>query len=121
VTVKTVTTYKFDDGASKSLTETQDHRRGGVPRSDGTRPGHTAIVNGKVDDKGAVPILEQHVRGSERVQSSLLNTSDVPPVVTQTIGKARNPGTNKLEKVTITKTVTISVRGSIWAYKPKAK
>ncbi len=121
VTITRETTYKFKDETEVTKTQTEDHRRGGIARQNGTIPGHTAIVNGRVDANGAVQVAEQHVRGSHRVETSLLNTADVPPVVTETIGRAYNPTTKKMESAKITTTVTVSVTGSVWAYKPKAK
>jgi hypothetical protein len=46
---------------------------------------------------------------------------DVRPVVTKTVETLINPATKKREKASATKTVTISVSGSVWIYKPKAK
>jgi RHS repeat-associated protein len=124
VTITKVTTIKYKDGSTES--DEADprivpHKRGGVARKDGTIPGHTAIVNGRVDANGAVQVVEQHVRGSHRVETSLLNTADVPPVVATTTAMMRNPFTHKMEQATITTTTTITVTGSVWAYKPKAK
>jgi hypothetical protein len=55
------------------------------------------------------------------VQNKELYTRDVPPVVTKAIEKRMNPTTKKMETAKVTKTVTITVTGTIWAYKPKPK
>jgi hypothetical protein len=83
---------------------------------------HTVIVNGKLDAEGAVKTLEQHVKPLGKVvQNKKLYTRDVPPVVTKTFEKRTNPTTKKVETVEVTKTVTITVSGTIWAYRPKPK
>ncbi len=46
---------------------------------------------------------------------------DVPPVVTKTFEKRMNPTTKEMETAKVTKTVTITVTGTIWAYKPMPK
>ena len=83
---------------------------------------HTAIVNGKLDSNGGVKTLEQHVKPKgDVVQNMYLYTRDVPAVATKSVGQYKHPGTRQLERVNITKTVTITVKGTIWPYRPKPK
>ncbi len=112
VTTITKTQYTFPDGSQVTDTETEDAKRGH----------HTAIVTSQLDQHGAVKTLEQHVKPLGKVvQNKKLFTRDVPAVVTQTVAQHRNPSTKKIETAKVTKTVTITVTGTIWAYKPKPK
>jgi hypothetical protein len=112
VTTTTDTEYTFSDGTAGSDSTEVSAQRGH----------HTAIVNGKLDADGAVKTLEQHVKPlGEVVQNKKLYTRDVPPVVTKTFEKRTNPTTKKVETVEVTKTVTTTVTGTIWAYRPKPK
>jgi hypothetical protein len=75
-----------------------------------------------VDADGAVRVLEQHVLpGGDVVQAHKLYTRDVPPKVTKTAAKHRNPHTGKVEAAQVTETVTVVVSGTLWAYRPKPK
>ena len=104
--------YLFKDGSTVVETDERTAKRGH----------HTAIVNGKLDANGGVKTLEQHVKPrGDVVQDMYLYTRDVPEVVTKTIGQYKHPRTKQLEPVNITKTVTITVTGTIWPYRPKAK
>src|SRR5262249_21646351 len=90
VTVTTKTEYKSESGAWW-MTETKTtYRRQGQTRPDGTRPGHTAIVNGKVDEQGRVQILEQHVGKKEQVYSNTLYTRNTQTVVNDTLDSAKS-------------------------------
>ena len=60
-------------------------------------------------------------RSAAAMQSPRSYPIDVPPVVTKTVEKRMNPTTKKMETAKVTKTVTITVTGTIWAYKPKPK
>ena len=112
VTTTTETEYTFSDGSSEVVTESTTAQR----------PHHTAILNGKLDANGAVGTLEQHVKPLGKVvQNKKIYTRDVPPVVKNTVAKRKNPTTKKLETAKVTKTVTIAVTGTIWAYRPKPK
>ena len=112
VTTETTTEYLFQDGSKIEEKVERTAQRGH----------HTAIVNGKLDANGGVKTLEQHVKPrGDVVQDMYLYTRDVPAVTTKTIGQYKHPRTKQLERVSITKTVTISVTGTIWPYHPKAK
>jgi hypothetical protein len=112
VKTTTETEYTFSDE-----TEVTDKTEASAERGH-----HTVIVNGKLDADGAVRTLEQHVKPLGKVvQNKKLYTRDVPPVVTKTFEKRTNPTTKKVETVEVTKTVTITVSGTIWAYRPKLK
>ena len=112
VTTKTETEYLFKDG-STVVTKNEHYAKRGH---------HTAIVNGKVDADGRVKTLEQHVKPrGDIVQNMVLYTRDVPAVVSKSTGQYKNPRTRQLERANITKTVTITVTGTIWPYHPKAK
>lgn len=109
VKMTTVTVYTFSDGSERVETKKET-----VERSH-----HTAIVNGKIDADFWVPVLEQQ-RG-EVVQNRKLYVRSVPANVTKTHERQTNPGTKKLETAGVTRTVTITVTGKIWAYRAKAK
>jgi hypothetical protein len=112
VTTTTETEYTFPDGSSEIVTETTTAQR----------PHHTAVVNGKLDADGAVKTLDQHVKPLGKVvQNKKLYTRDVAPVVKKAVEKRKNPTTKKLETAKVTKTVTTTVTGTIWAYRPKLK
>jgi len=87
-----------------------------------TRGHHTTIVNSKLDTNGVVRTFEQHVKPlGNVVQNKKLFTRDVPVVVTKAVEKRKNPHTKKVETAQVTKTVTITVTGTIWAYQPIPK
>jgi hypothetical protein len=112
VTTNTTVEYVFQDGTTQTERIETTAKRGH----------HTAIVNGKVDDKGGVRTLEQHVKPrGDIVQHMYLYTRDVPEAVTTSIGQHAHPRTKRLERVSITKTVAIKVTGTIWPYHPKPK
>jgi hypothetical protein len=112
VTITTKSEYVFQDKSTATHNDETYAKRGH----------HTAIVNGMLDDNGAVRTLEQHVRpGGDIIQNMRLYTRDVPAVVTKTSERHTNPSTKKLEMATVTRTVTITVTGTIWAYRPKPK
>lgn len=108
----TTTTYTFPDG---TIVEAEAF-------STEKKPHHTAIVNGKLDADSAVATLEQNVDPLGKiVQNQKLCTRDVAPVLTNSVEKLEHPKTKKLETVKAAKTVTITVTGTIWAYRPKPK
>lgn len=112
VTTTTETEYTFPDGSSETVKE----------MITAERPHHTAIVNGKLDADGAVKTLDQHVKPRGKVvQNKKVYTRDVAPVELHTVEKRENPTTKKIEAAKVTKTVTITVSGTIWAYRPKPK
>jgi len=112
VTTKTMIEYVFKDGSTETETNERTAKRGH----------HTAIVNGKLDANGGVRTLEQHVRpGGDIVQNMYLPTRDVPETVTKSTEQRKHPRTKQLERVSVTKTVTVTVTGTIWPYHPKAK
>ena len=97
------------DGSWKEEDETRTETR--------DRPHHTAVVDA-VDGVGNLTVLEQNVAapgGStpiKRVQRNTLPTksSSKPPVKTTKNSAGR--------VVTVTTTVTISVEGTVWVYRP---
>ncbi|HXJ20550.1 MAG TPA: hypothetical protein VMT03_09980 [Polyangia bacterium] len=107
-TVRTTTDITFDDGSSSSgWTEEQIER-----------PHHTAVVEST--GRAGLVVLEQNVDpGGKKVQRHTIaitpgtTTTSTPQTVKADDGKM------KAAKVTITVTVTIS--GKIWVYRPKAK
>ncbi|MBX7105709.1 MAG: hypothetical protein K1X57_16625 [Gemmataceae bacterium] len=111
-TISTTLEYTFKDGTEQE--ETDEVSLG--------RPHHTSIINGKLDADGAVATIEQNVDpGGRVVQNKKLYTRDVPAKVTKKVEKKHNPTTGKDEMVTVTKTVTVTVKGTITPYRPKAK
>lgn len=112
VTTTTVTESIFPDGSSVTQSE----------EITAIRPHHTAIVNGKLDGNGAVATLEQHVKPlGEVVQNKSLYTRSASLPPTQSVESQLNPVTKKRETAKVTRTVTISVKGKIWAYRPQSK
>ena len=111
VTTTTLTKYTFDDGSSVKETDEKVATRGH----------HTAIVNSLPTTDGVLRTYEQHVNGRDVILNMVLNTRDIDPVTTRSSGKYKHPGTKKIEDCKITKTVTVKVTGTIWAYRPKAK
>ena len=112
VTTTTETEYTFADGSSETVSET----------TTAERPHHTAIVNSKLDSDGTVKTLDQHVKPRGKVvQNKKLYTHNVAPVVKKSVERRKNPTTKKMETAKVTRTVTISVTGTIWAYRPKPK
>jgi hypothetical protein len=112
VTTETTIEYLFKDGSKVEEKTERTAQRGH----------HTAIVNGKLDANGGVKTLEQHVKPrGDVVQDMYLYTRDVPSVVTKTVGQYKHPRTKQVERVNVTKTVTVTVTGSIWPYRPKTK
>jgi hypothetical protein len=55
------------------------------------------------------------------VQNKKLYTRDVAPAIKNTVEKRNNPTSHKFETAEVIKTVTITVTGTIWAYRPKSK
>jgi hypothetical protein len=112
VTTTTVIEYTFKDGSTIKETKEAFAKRGH----------HTSIVNAKMDANGAIRTLEQHVRPrGDIVQNMRLYTRDVPSEVTKTSGRAVHPGRKGYESAEIKTTVTITVSGTIWPYRPKPK
>jgi hypothetical protein len=112
VTTTTTIEYTFQDGTVETEKKETTAKRGH----------HTAIVNGKLDEKGGVRTLEQHVKPrGDIVQNMYLPTRDVPEVVTKSIEQRRHPRTKHVERVSVVKSVTVKVTGSIWPYHPKPK
>lgn len=112
ITTSTRIEYVFQDGSTVTEKNERTAKRGH----------HTAIVNGKLDANGGVKTYEQHVKpGGDIVQDMYLYTRDVPAVVTKTVEKHKHPRTRQLERAIVTKTVTITVTGTIWPYHPKPK
>ncbi len=112
--VATTTTieYVYKDGTTVKEKQEATAKRGH----------HTAIVNGMLDANGRVKTLEQHVRPKgDIVQDMSLYTRDVPAVVTKSTEERKHPRTKQTERVSVTKTVEITVTGTIWPYHPKAK
>jgi hypothetical protein len=112
VTEITVTKYTFPDGSwsedTVDVTTPREH--------------HTAIVDGKLDAEGAVRTLEQNVEPKGRVvQKQKVFTRSLPSVTRKSREKQKNPSTKKLEMADVTTVVTVTVSGTIWAYKPKSK
>ncbi len=106
VTTKTTIKYVYKDGTT--VTETQE--------TTAKRGHHTAIVNGMLDADGKVKTLEQHVKPKgDVVQNMSLNTRDVPAVVTKSSENRKHPRTKQVERVSVTKTLEITVTGTIWA------
>jgi hypothetical protein len=104
--------YVFKDGSTETETREATAKRGH----------HTAIANGKLDANGGLRTLEQHVKPrGDIVQNMYLYTRDVPSVVTKSVEQRKHPRTKQLERVNVTKTVTITVTGTIWPYHPTPK
>lgn len=84
-----------------------------VPAS---RPQHTAIVVGVAP--GVLTILEQHVKpGGEQVQQHTLPIRPGTTITTE--HKVLQTTTGGLVNATVVTTVTISITGKVWAYRPQ--
>lgn len=113
VTTKTVTRVTFQDGTWRSQEQEVFAIRG---------PQHTAIVNSKMAKDGSIQILEQHVRPSPVVRLNRIYLTEAnPPQPPKKAELQKNPKTGKLESAEVTTTVTISVEGTVWAYRPQGK
>lgn len=108
VTTRTDKVVRFPDGRiSSSMAETLARR-----------PHHSAIVY-HVDGGGQFRVYEQHVKpAGPRVQDHVVPTRNVAAfrVVTHEVVKA---GTGALVTATVETTTTITVSGSVWAYRPE--
>ena len=111
-TVSIVTRYADNQEGSSETESTEE------------RPHHTAIVTALLDRNGTLATLEQNVEpGGRVVQTKRLNTRNVPAVVTRVAGRAIDPRLTPPREVgvTIITTTTITVSGTIWAYRPVAR
>lgn len=110
VTTTVETTATFDDGSEVTDTSEKVAERGH----------HTAIVD-HIVDTDRLSILEQHVKPlGKKVQKHDLPTRDSAPKTVKTRKKYKAPdGTMKLATVSVTTTVTVS--GTVKAYRPRAK
>ena len=113
VTTKTATKVTFRDGSWQTQVEETFAKRG---------PQHTAIVNSRMAGDGSVEILEQHMRPTPGVRLNRVYLTEAnpaqPPKKSET---HKNPTTGKLETAEVTTTVTISVEGTVWAYRPQSR
>ncbi|MBL4865989.1 MAG: hypothetical protein JKY67_06400 [Pseudomonadales bacterium] len=111
-TTTTLLEYTFKDEATWSETQTEIVEK----------PHHTAVVNGTVNAKGLLKTLDQNVKPLGKiVQNQEIYTKNVSAVVTNTTESQKHPYNKKMEKAKVKKTVTISVSGNIWAYRPIIK
>lgn len=80
------------------------------------RPHHTAIVVGVAP--GVLTILEQHVKpGGAHVQQHTLPVR--PGTTTTTEHKVLKTSTGGLVTATVVTTVTVTLKGKVWAYRPQ--
>lgn len=83
---------------------------------------HTAVANGPVEADGKLKTFEQHVKPAGKVvQNKSLPTRSIGAVTTTTQEKIMNPETKNSEMATVKRTVTVTVSGTIWPYRPKPK
>jgi hypothetical protein len=109
VTTATHTETTFEDGSS-SFYDKEERTR---------RPHHTAVVD-HVRGGGDFVILEQHVKPlGDKVQRHTISTRSqtLPPQVTHV--RAKDQG-GRSRPAKVVKTVTITVTGTISAYRPRA-
>jgi hypothetical protein len=108
VTTKTEIDVTFDDGFGFADTQEKEAHRGH----------HSAIVE-SVPGSGALIVLEQHVKPlGKRVQKHRLPTQSSNPTST-TVYKQMKTESGKMKPAKVIETVTITVTGTIWAYRPK--
>lgn len=115
ITTDTTTTETYPDGASKWATDSQTR----VAK----RGHHTAVISA-TDGAGVFTVVEQHVmdpstkRLSTVVRKNTLHvtggTKTLPTKVT-----TRNDPKKGQVKIEVETTVTITVQGTIWAYRPE--
>jgi hypothetical protein len=99
ITTTVETETRYPDGSSETSTS----------ESTFTRPHHTAVVS-EVKSGGLLKILEQNVAPvGKKVALNNLNTKDV--------AAASKESQKQNAKVIVTTTITVS--GTIWAYRPK--
>ncbi len=112
ITTTTEKTYKFSDGSEEETSEDVSV----------DRPHHTAIVSSTLGPDGALKTIEQNIKPLGKiVQNKKLHTRDVPEVRTKKFEKRKHPSTGKLASVEVITKVSVSVSGSIWAYRPMKK
>jgi hypothetical protein len=107
-TVRTTTDVTFDDGSTSTSWTEQELER----------PHHTAIVEST--SRAGLVVLEQNVDpGGKKVQRDTIAIT--PGTTTTTAAKTMkaDDGTMKAAKVVTTVTVTIS--GKMWVYRPTPK
>ena len=84
-----------------------------------TRPHHTAIVNA-AKGNGVFELLEQNHENVKTVQTNQLLTKSVAAKTTTTKKMMEDPNDgNKKKMATVVETLTTTVSGTIWAYRPK--
>lgn len=85
------------------------------------RPHHSLIVTSLLDQNGTLATLEQNVKPKGKVvQVKRFNSRDVPTVTKKKPGMAIDPRGDPKKKVpvTIITEITVTVTGTIWAYRP---
>jgi hypothetical protein len=111
-TITTEAVYTFADGTTETMTEEQT----------ATREHHTAIANGTLQSDGSLRTLEQHTEPKgDVVQNLKIYTRSVAPHVIVGHERRKYPHGTRTENVKVTKTAKVTVTGTIWAYRPKAK
>lgn len=94
----------YSQGSSRETNETT-----------ATRPHHTAIVESN-DGKGKLTILEQNFQNVKKVRRSVIYWKSFSEAPKKKFGKAHGGGTTET-----TTTVTHTVSGTLWVYRPQEK
>jgi len=82
-------------------------------------PHHTSIVSQNAGN-GVLTVLEQnHLGNHEKVRSSTLRWKDAPTRTTTSKKSMKRQDNGKTELATVVVTVTVSVTGTLKAYRPK--
>jgi hypothetical protein len=108
ITVSKELEVTFEDGSG--YTESNE--------AETTRPHHTAIVNA-AKGNGAFELLEQNHENVKTVQTNQLLTKSVAATKTTTKKNMKDPTDGKMKLATVVETTTVTVTGTIWAYRPK--
>lgn len=110
--IKVVTKIKvrFDDDSGWDEEEEEEFSRGH----------HTAVVDGTPDADGVVATLEQNIKPDGKVvQAKSLHTRSVAAKSTKEVKSVYDEDAKKKRNATVTTEVTITVTGTIWAYRPQ--
>ena len=80
-----------------------------------SRPHHTAIVESN-NGNGKLTILEQNFAHVKKVKRNLIPWKDISASPVKTVSPIRGGGSSE-----VTTTVSMTVEGTLWVYRPKAK
>lgn len=80
-----------------------------------SRPHHTAIVESN-DGNGKLTILEQNFANVKKVKRNVIPWKDISASPVKKVSPIKGGGSNE-----VTTTVSMTVEGTLWVYRPEAK